>query len=164
MSGMYAARFPVSNATSESSPASNSSRHHAPRTRVPPIEIPNHSYIYITQLVLSPLGDTSVAYHREIILKQAYITGPPDHSGHGLSRMADSGQQPPRTDLTAATARSHLSPFGSLGLYPHSAWPTIDHPCSKSTNWRRDAVAFQAAHGDDDNTACLAPSHMNCTQ
>ena len=115
----YTAQRPVPNATSESSPASNSSRRHA---------------ACIIQLALLPLGDAPLVYHREIILQQAHFTGPPDHSGYGLSRMAGSGQQPRRTDLTAATARSHLSPFGSLGLYPHSVWPTTDHPCSKQVH------------------------------
>ena len=93
----YTAQHPVPNATSESSPASNSSRHHAPRTRGRSFGIDAllskypTTRIYITQLVLPPLGDASVVYHREIILKQAYITGPPDHSGHGLSRMTGSG-------------------------------------------------------------------------
>ena len=75
------------------------------------------THTYITQLVPPPLGDTSVVYYREIILKQTYITGPLDNSGG-----------------------------------------------SRSINWRRDAVAFQAAREDDDNAACLVPKHMNRIQ
>ena len=43
------------------------------------------THIYITQLVPPPLGDTPVVYYREIILKQAHISGPPDYSGSSRS-------------------------------------------------------------------------------
>ena len=43
------------------------------------------THIYITQLVPPPLGDTPVVYYREIILKQACITVPPEHSGSSRS-------------------------------------------------------------------------------